>query len=219
MKQEQRHAQTRKRIIGAAQAEFIQKGFQNANINRIAKSAELSKVTLYKYFPTKKDLANTVVRQLITEGYASFGTLIQDTDPKNFSEVLHQIIGSSRQLSSEIHPDFSYYILQDLQGKTGELESRKAYMDGKRNFWKQFISIGREGGQINPEISDASLMSFLDMFLEYYFNHEFIVHDSLTTPNFQEISELFFYGFFSYAKSDTNRVGSDLIKKRSHNTK
>ena len=47
----------RMRIINAATTEFALKGFDNANINNIAKKAGVSVGSLYKYFTNKQDVA------------------------------------------------------------------------------------------------------------------------------------------------------------------
>ena len=44
----------REKILAVAVNEFAYNGFENANINVIAKKAEVSVGSLYKYFDTKK---------------------------------------------------------------------------------------------------------------------------------------------------------------------
>ncbi len=55
----------RDRIINVATKEFALKGFENANINDIAKKAEISVGSLYKYFDNKQDLFLTIVNHNI----------------------------------------------------------------------------------------------------------------------------------------------------------
>lgn len=49
------------KILSVAVEEFATKGFENANINTIAKKAQVSVGSLYKYFDTKVDLFLTSV--------------------------------------------------------------------------------------------------------------------------------------------------------------
>ena len=51
----------REKILSVAVNEFAHNGFENANINTIAKEAEVSVGSLYKYFDTKTDLFLTSV--------------------------------------------------------------------------------------------------------------------------------------------------------------
>ena len=56
----------RDRIINAATNEFALKGFENANINNIAKKADVSVGSLYKYFENKQDLFLTIIHYSIS---------------------------------------------------------------------------------------------------------------------------------------------------------
>ncbi len=58
-------AQTRRAIISAALAEFLEKGFANATMEAVARRADVAKGTPYRYFPTKEALFEGVVRQEI----------------------------------------------------------------------------------------------------------------------------------------------------------
>ncbi len=49
-------AMERERILSATTAVFLEKGFERAGTNEIAKRAQTSKQTLYSLFPTKGDL-------------------------------------------------------------------------------------------------------------------------------------------------------------------
>ncbi len=51
-------------IIEAAVAEFQEKGFAAASMDRISRKAEVSKRTLYKYFESKENLFRSIVIEL-----------------------------------------------------------------------------------------------------------------------------------------------------------
>ncbi len=51
-------------IIEAAVAEFQEKGFAAASMDRISRQAEVSKRTLYKYFESKENLFRSIVAEL-----------------------------------------------------------------------------------------------------------------------------------------------------------
>lgn len=55
----------RDQIRAAAQGLFLERGFGGASTDAIAKGARVSKETLYKYFPSKKELLADVLRHLI----------------------------------------------------------------------------------------------------------------------------------------------------------
>ncbi len=58
-------AQTRRVIVSAALAEFLEKGFAQATMAAVAERAGVAKGTPYRYFPTKEALFEGVIRQEI----------------------------------------------------------------------------------------------------------------------------------------------------------
>ena len=54
---EKRKQQKRRQILTSATKVFSEQGYKKASIAQIAKEAKSSQVTLYKYFPSKVELA------------------------------------------------------------------------------------------------------------------------------------------------------------------
>ncbi|HEX6360816.1 TetR/AcrR family transcriptional regulator [Actinophytocola sp.] len=66
---ERKKAETRQRIADVATVMFIQRGFDNVTITEIAEAADVSKVTVFNYFPRKEDIffdRFPQVRELLT---------------------------------------------------------------------------------------------------------------------------------------------------------
>lgn len=55
-----------KQIIEAATEEFLHKGLDAASMHNIAEKAKVSKRTLYKYYPTKDDLYNALIDEILS---------------------------------------------------------------------------------------------------------------------------------------------------------
>lgn len=61
-------------ILEAAALEFLKKGFEGASMHNISESAEVSKRTLYKYYPDKESLFDSLVEIILQqiEGYLTY---------------------------------------------------------------------------------------------------------------------------------------------------
>ena len=70
----------RRKILTVAVGEFANNGFNNANINTIAKKAEVSVGSLYKYFDTKTDLFLTSVNYGINNLEAVLESVINSAE-------------------------------------------------------------------------------------------------------------------------------------------
>jgi AcrR family transcriptional regulator len=53
---ERKKAQTRRRISDVATRLFITRGFEQVSVAEVAEAAEVSKMTVFNYFPRKEDL-------------------------------------------------------------------------------------------------------------------------------------------------------------------
>jgi AcrR family transcriptional regulator len=56
--------ETRRRLLEAAAAEFAEKGFAGANINRISRAAGFAKGTIYNYFSSKRALMLALIDEV-----------------------------------------------------------------------------------------------------------------------------------------------------------
>ena len=54
-------------LISAANALFVERGFDEANMEEIAENADVATSTLYKYFPTKRSLLLAVARRVASD--------------------------------------------------------------------------------------------------------------------------------------------------------
>ena len=54
-----------RRVLEAAEQLFLEQGFERTSVEAVAKASEVSKMTIYSYFPTKKALFEaTIVRRV-----------------------------------------------------------------------------------------------------------------------------------------------------------
>lgn len=58
---------TELRILEAAEMEFVEKGYDGARVDEIAKRAQLNKAQLYYYFRSKENILNELMKRNISE--------------------------------------------------------------------------------------------------------------------------------------------------------
>lgn len=88
-------ASERKRILGVTAAVFLEKGFERANTNEIARRARTSKQTLYALFPTKADLFIGVIGAHTEKIFARHDYYIASDKPprKALTEIGQTVLG------------------------------------------------------------------------------------------------------------------------------
>lgn len=81
---------TRERIFDAALKIFSQKGYNGATTSEIAREAGVAEGTIFRYFPTKKDLLFSVVNPIVVDSLKNVIADYRDRPPREMLEaVLH----------------------------------------------------------------------------------------------------------------------------------
>ncbi|MCF8038306.1 MAG: TetR/AcrR family transcriptional regulator [Desulfohalobiaceae bacterium] len=150
------------RILDAARTVFGGKGFQNATIQEISKSAEVSEGTIYEYFKNKEELLFSILKRQFRSNLDSMDELFEVrmplrklkrfvryhftiflTQPVFLKIFLFDAIYNPRFYSSDAYPPFKHY----LEGVYDILEA------------------GKKDGSIRPEVNNRVFRNlFLGIF-------------------------------------------------------
>ncbi|WP_334331924.1 TetR/AcrR family transcriptional regulator [Companilactobacillus sp. HBUAS59544] len=187
----QRKKNKQKAILNAATKLFFVNGYKKTSIAQIAKEANSSQVTLYKYYASKVELARAVVVKLIVEGYGQYDKLLDDSD-KTFVEKMQAMMRGGSSEASQISDDFVNFMLKEFRGANGSKTVLKVYNDYKVNFWNKLFDQGRKEGKVNPQISNEAALIFLDMYVSYALNPSYDAVEF--NHHAEELIHLFYYG-------------------------
>jgi len=106
---------TRQNILDTARKLFWKHGFRRVSVEEICENCEISKMTFYRYFPNKIELAKTVFLNVAEESYLRFHEILNsDISP---DEKIKRIL----LLKFEGTVDISEEFLRDFYAETKEL--------------------------------------------------------------------------------------------------
>lgn len=149
----------RKKILTVAVTEFANHGFDNANINTIAKKAGVSVGSLYKYFNTKTDLFLASVHYGIQSLEIIVDSIVSSKDDImtklerliriaiEFSRTNRVLIKLYNEFTSEGNSDLAKKIAGDMESLTSAA-------------YKKVIIDGQVAGEIRTDI-DPGMAAFL----------------------------------------------------------
>ncbi|MBR3817491.1 MAG: TetR/AcrR family transcriptional regulator [Clostridia bacterium] len=148
-----------KKILAVAVNEFATEGFDNANINTIAKKAQVSVGSLYKYFDTKTDLFLMSVRYGITELDSVIENIVaSDADVMvKLEGLIRSYIAISRRskvlikLYNEVTSESNNQIVEKI---AAEIEEKTCAA------YRKTIEDGQRSGEIRKDI-DPGIAAFL----------------------------------------------------------
>lgn len=79
---EEKREAKRLSILNAAREEFLSTGYETANMDRIASLADVTKQTVYRYFPSKIELFEATIKFLGQSSNADFARQLEHPDTR-----------------------------------------------------------------------------------------------------------------------------------------
>ena len=147
----------RTQILATGKELFWKFGFKRVTIEEICREAGVSKMTFYKFFPNKLELATTILDIIFEENLVKIRKLSDDheTPEKTFKKIL--------QLKSEGIKGISEEFIKDLY--TNPEEGLKTYMEEKtKMMFAEIINVynkGKEDGWIRKDLNIPFFFSYI----------------------------------------------------------
>jgi len=199
-------------LIEAAQELFFKYGVAHVTVEEICKTSKISKMTFYKYFSDKWDIAKAVLDNLINEGLKAYYHLIEEPIP--FDQKVEQILMLS---DSQVHALGSAY-LNDLMKPDSPLYEYFTEQQKKmRELSVEFLHKSQEKGFINTEIKIPVAIFMLDRLSELLNEPGFIQIMPDIEERAAEIAKFFFHGFARTSlNKDADQYNTLNINKGEH---
>ena len=123
-----------KQILVTARKLFWKHGLKRVTVEEICREAGVSKMTFYKFFPNKTELAKTVYNNEIEKGLARFREIMHQPGNSPF-EKMEKILLMKLEGTNEISREFMSDFYSDKQlGLASWVEKRS------REVWKELLS-------------------------------------------------------------------------------
>lgn len=186
------------KLLDAAKNLFWKYGFRRISVEEIAAEAGLSKMTFYRYFENKLDIAKRVLSKEMEESLGEYQEILDSKKP--FTEKIEATILLKSKHSDKIGIEF----LQDILSYGGE--EFRAFLNEKRTetadmVMKSFTLAQQEGAirkdlnlNIIPILSEhITNMASDPRLLEIYANPQLII---------KELTTFFFHGILSHRSAN-----------------
>ena len=132
-------------LVETAKGLFLKHGIKRVTVEEICEKASVSKVTFYKYFSDKMQLARIIVDQLNDEGFSKFDEINQLDLP--YPEKVDLMTQWRAAFFSQMATEFieDVFVFEDIHQ-----EVQKRYL---RN-----ITDAQEKGEIRPDLSPELIL-------------------------------------------------------------
>jgi len=173
----------RKILLETGRKLFWKYGFRRVSVDEICKVAVVSKMTFYRCFENKTDLAKTIFSKVVRDSVDEFNEIIRAdiASSEKLKRILMMKMAGTTDISNEFLIDF--YNSPDIELKTFVEESTRASWDEiikgfkfaqekgwfRKDFKPEFLFYLSQ--QIVPMISDESLLKLYntpqDLIMEF----------------------------------------------------
>jgi AcrR family transcriptional regulator len=177
-------------LLSTGKELFWKFGFKRVTIEEICKEAGVSKMTFYKFFPNKIELAITILDTIFDESLLKIRKLSDEHESpeKTFRKIL--------QLKSEGTRGIGEEFIKDLY--TNPEIGLKTYMEEKTNMmFTEIINVyekGKVDGWIRQDLNIPFFFSYIRKSMELITNDEFLTFFDTPQELIMELTKLFLYG-------------------------
>ncbi|MDD2549906.1 MAG: TetR/AcrR family transcriptional regulator [Bacteroidales bacterium] len=182
--------------IRTAKELFWKYGIKRVTIEEICKEASVSKMTFYKFFKNKTELAKTILENLVQSSLLDFDKLIKSELP--FPQKLERIF----LMKIEGMNNFSMEFIRDIY--TNPNLDLKEFMEQKKNESKDsiinFYKDAQNQGFIRNDVKIDFLLSYADQIVKMMENENLMAQYDKPQDFIIEAMNALFYGIVK--KSD-----------------
>jgi len=177
-------------ILDASRRLFMKHGFRRVTIEEICREAKTSKMTFYRFFPDKIELAKTVLDQYYLDSMVSFRKIIREdsTAAVKMQKMIEMKLEGSNDISNEFIRDF-------LSSKDSALAAyfeerlKDIYAEGMKEFKN-----GQKDGWIRKDLNVEFLFAFNQKILPVITDESMMKFFSSPQEMIREVTNLIIYG-------------------------
>ncbi|HEY7751959.1 MAG TPA: TetR/AcrR family transcriptional regulator [Ignavibacteriaceae bacterium] len=192
----------RTKILNYASGKFMREGFYKSSMDSLAAELQMSKKTIYKYFPAKDELVEAVANTFMKETGDKISSVIQlEDDSISKALQLFNILGNATtRLGDNWVRDIRIH-MPELWKKVDEFRTKKAYA-----VLGNIILQGQKEGMIIDKPAELIIQLFVSS-LRSIVNPDFLYFQKMNFNDaIQHTFEILFNGILSPA-------GKKLFKK------
>jgi AcrR family transcriptional regulator len=177
-------------IIKTGKELFWKYGLKRVTIEEICKESGVSKMTFYKFFPNKIELAKTILEDLMDKSLKKVEQLIDSDIP--FSKKLEELFLMKLEGTKDISMEF----INDMYKKPelGLMSHMEEYRQKSMGVIINFYKTAQERGSIRKDIKIEFILAFSNQILKMMEDEKLMSLYSQPQDFIMESMNFLFYG-------------------------
>jgi len=191
---EQRSQCIKSKIAAAAKKLFFARGYCAVTISDIAAEAHVSRVTLFKYFGSKEDLASAVAHQITQERIVHSEEVMADKS-LSFRQKFDLMVSTKKEYRLSMNDELmASPVWRDAM--FAKIFSAAMREDFRRHM-SGFVKEGKKEGAFAKDIPTDALVDYMDFFYGYMMQNDILSKDS---KYHLALIDILCYGIFAESK-------------------
>ncbi|MBD3378524.1 TetR family transcriptional regulator [candidate division KSB1 bacterium] len=183
-------------LLQTARALFFRYGFRRITVEEICETANVSKMTFYRYFDNKTDLLKGVVSRLFDEGEREYRQIMDQELP--FEDKVQQTLDMKLEKSQDASQEFFNEYMVDPDPEIARL-----IQDRQQRMLQMVIKdyqLAQQNGDIRSDIQPQFILYMLNQLIEM--TKDKGLRQLYATPSelIMEVTRFFFYGILPHEK-------------------
>jgi AcrR family transcriptional regulator len=180
-----------KSILSTAKTLFWKHGIKKVSVEEICETAGVSKMTFYRNFSNKEELAIRILDDFIQISQAKYNQFMDDENLA-LSEKIEKIIALKREGAKDMSVEF----MQDIY--KNDFHSLQKYIAEQqvksRLTLQNFLKKGQEKGEIRAGLKIPFIMEMLDIIQQKSMDENFLKGIENNPNLISDLISFFFYG-------------------------
>lgn len=172
---------------------FMRYGINRISVGEICQTAGVSKMTFYKYFENKIDLATFILEEIIHEGEERYRKIMSQEIP--YSEKAEEIIRMKLEQSKDVSQEMLGDLMQSSIPEVAEFLQKKKE-ENLKLILDDLVSAQKKG-EIRKDINLDFILYLLNRMQEMVVDERLLNLYKSTQALTVELTNFFFYGILT----------------------
>jgi AcrR family transcriptional regulator len=184
-----------KSIVSTSTDLFTRFGVKRVTVEEICRTANISKMTFYKYFRNKTELAEYIIFSILDDAQKQFDSIWKQLS--TFEHKINQFIKLKMVYAKKFSKEFFF----DFMKLSPKIEKRiLEYSQRNQITFFKMIEQAQKSGSVRKDVSIDFMSYMLNQFMELRENEDFIaLYDNLEDLTMDMIN-FYFYGIMGKRK-------------------
>ena len=177
-------------IVTTAHSLFMKHGIHRVSVEEICQEAGVSKMTFYKHFKNKIELAKYIINKIITEAENKYKDLMARDIP--YSEKVKLMIQLKMEGTKNLSQEFMTEISRNADPEISDLYNSKA-QEMFQALMQDFIQAQKKG-EVREDIKPEFILYFLNHMIDLANDPQLINLYESAPDLIIELTNFYFYG-------------------------